>query len=808
MLTLQQKWRRSGTTDDAELHGRNPSIQPALWRRDVFAPSSISASLLFPATGSRHNINPLRSRPWLLAKVVGMCRSLFTVWLTAATVAASALRADDAAPAANLRRNPWTTSRVVGSPEPPAPYRTVRMYEQLQLEQPVYAAQEPGTQNLFVVELQRGKEPGRIHRLADRADVAEIETLFTTDRLIYGLAFHPRYAENRHVFLYSNGGPDKDHKLNRISRITVPNETGEAIDPATELIILEWESNGHNGGEPAFGPDGCLYAATGDGTSDSDPLQTGQGVNDLLAVMLRIDVDHPAADKPYSIPPDNPFVNVPEARGEIWAFGFRNPWRNTFDRQTGQLWVTQNGQDLWEQVYLVRRGENYGWSVQEGGHPFYPNRPQGPGEIVPPVADHHHTAARSLTGGVVYYGSKLPELHGAYIYGDYSTGRVWGIRHDGARVTWHQELVDTPLSIVGFVETPGGELAVIDQHTGFYRFEPAPPPTDLPPFPTRLSETGLFASVRDHALAEGLVPYSVNSPLWSDGAHKDRLIALPGTTQIEFTPSKAWKFPEATVLVKTFSLELAAGQPESRRRIETRILTLQQKEWIGYTYAWNAEQTDAVLVEQGGRDETFTIRDAAAADGQRSQTWHYPSRTECMVCHSRAAGFVLGLQTEQMHRLHDDPTGAAQQLETLSQLGMFTAKLPKPTAEYAAFADPHDPQQPLEQRVRSYLHVNCSVCHQWAGGGNSQIDLQFWTELAKMNLINEPPLHDRFGIDNAKLVAPGDPSRSLLLQRILKRGRGQMPPLATSIIDQDGAALLEAWIRQLPPGDAAVTDAR
>src|SRR5205085_1521055 len=160
-----------------------------------------------------------------------------------------------------------------------------------------------------------------------------------------------------------------------------------------------------------------------------------QGLNDYLAVMLRLDVDHPDKDKPYSVPKDNPFIHVPDAKPEIWAFGFRNPWRMTFDKKTGHLWVGQNGQDLWEQVYVVERGGNYGWSVQEGSHPFYLERPRGPGEIRNPVAEHHHVEARSLTGGVVYYGSKLPELQGAYIYGDYSTGKIWGVRYDGKQAT-------------------------------------------------------------------------------------------------------------------------------------------------------------------------------------------------------------------------------------------------------------------------------------------------------------------------------------------------------------------------------------
>lgn len=756
-----------------------------------------------------------------------------------------------------LHRVPWTTSKVVGAPEPPPPYRAVRVYEQLKIPQPLYAAQEPGTSNLFVVELQRGKEPGQVHRVADRPDVSEHQPLLTLERLIYGLTFHPGYRENRYLYLITNGPMSEKNKFNRISRFTVPVDPAQPIDPDSELVILEWESNGHNGGELAFGPDGMLYCATGDGTSDSDPLQTGQGVDDLLAVMIRIDVDHPTADRPYAIPPDNPFLHLPEARGEIWAFGFRNPWRMTFDRRTGQLWVTQNGQDLWEQVYLVKRGENYGWSVQEGSHPFYPNRPVGPGPIIPPTAEHHHTEARSLTGGVVYYGSQQPELQGAYIYGDYSTGRIWGLRHDGERVTWHQELCNTPFSIVGFAETPSGELVVIDQHSGFYRLEPAPPQVDRPPFPQKLSETGLFTNVAQHELAPGVMPYSVNSPLWSDGAHKERAFAVPGWSQIDFTPTRAWQLPEATVLVKTFSLETAPGQ---RRRVETRIMLLEQKEWAGYSYAWNEDQTDADLVEKTGRDVDYVVAAADSATGQRTQSWHFPSRAECMVCHSRAAQFVLGLRTEQMNRQHDYPDGSFNQLERLSDLGYLRVKLSehpgtgnqwkalatklasavpkslstgqspkradwpvawsslgrqmaeqwqrppqtlpwiaKPAKEYAAFPDPADESQPLEARVRSYLHVNCSVCHQDAGGGNAQIELQFATALDKRKLIDVEPLHDKFQIDAARLIAPGNPEQSVLLKRMQMRGRGQMPPLASALTDPQGVSLLEAWIRDLPP---------
>jgi uncharacterized repeat protein (TIGR03806 family) len=696
------------------------------------------------------------------------------------------------------KRTLWTTSRVVGSPEPSRPYRTTKVFESLPLDQPIYAVAEPGSDRIWVVEYKPGSgKTGRIRRFINRPDVSELETLVEQDRIIYGLAFHPKYAENGYVYVISNGPTKGEPKKNRIARFTLGRQPPYALDPDSELVILEFESNGHNGGEPAFGPDGYLYYATGDGTSDSDPLETGQGVDDLLSVVIRIDVDHPDGDRPYSIPQDNPFLNTPNARPEIWAFGFRNPWRNTFDRKTGQFWVTQNGQDLWEQVYLVRRGENYGWSVQEGSHPFYLDRKAGPGPIFPPVAEHHHSEARSLTGGVVYYGRKLPELRGTYIYGDYSTGRVWGIRHDGDKVLAHRELVDTPFAIAGFAETQDGELLIVDQHSGLHRLESNPPVDSPHPFPRRLSDTGLFEHVADHKMAAGVIGYSVNVPLWSDGAHKERFLALPGDSQMETASGKGWNLPEGSVLVKTFSLDLQAGNSASRKRIETRLLTKQQNEWVGYSYAWSDDQTDAVLVDAGGADQTFGIRDAAAPKGLRTQTWRFPSRAECMICHSRAAGFVLGLQTEQMNRLHDDGDGPVNQLQRLVELGLFS-KPPKPAAERQAFVDPYDASQPLEDRVKSYLHVNCSNCHQHAGGGNSQIDLLFHAKPEKRQLIDARPNHGTLSLDDARLVAPGAPDRSVLLRRMSVRGRHQMPPLASNVVDDEGVKLLRQWIQQLP----------
>jgi uncharacterized repeat protein (TIGR03806 family) len=701
--------------------------------------------------------------------------------------------------ATESKRIPWTTSKVIGYPDPPLPYRPLRVYPKLALFQPVYVRAEPGGDRLFLVD-HKGSwaGPGGMRVFADRVDVDSSEPLLQMDRLIYGFCFHPNYRDNGYLFVFSNGPVKESNKLNRISRFTISREPPRMLVPDSELVILEWESNGHNGGDLAFGPDGYLYCPTGDGTSDSDTLQTGQGLNDLLAVLLRIDVDHPEQGKNYSVPRDNPFVNTPGARPEIWAYGFRNPWRLDYDHQLNQLWVAQNGQDLWEQVYLVRKGENYGWSVQEGSHPFYLERKRGPQPISPPTAEHHHAEARSLTGGIVYWGEKLPELRGAYIYGDFSTGKIWAIKHDGNLVTYHREIADTVLQIVGFAMNHGGDLIVVDHAGGLYSLEPTPP-AEPSNFPRRLSETGLFASTADHVMQDGVIPYSVNVQLWSDGAHKQRWMAVPGTAQFGYKRARGWDFPDGSVLVKSFALERVAGVPKSRRWIETRLMVRQQGEWVGYSYRWNEEQTDAALVEAAGANVDFEIQDKKAATGVKKQTWHYPSRAECMVCHSRAANYVLGLTEHQMNRDGEYGGVTVNQLEMLDRMGYFKEKekLPKPPSELSRLYDPFDEKLDLRLRALSYLHANCSNCHVSAGGGNAAFEMEIDVKPEKAGLYDASPVHTTFGIEGAKVIASGKPDQSLLLHRMSRRGSGQMPPLGTNLVDDQACDLIRKWIQQL-----------
>ncbi|MCS7046414.1 MAG: PQQ-dependent sugar dehydrogenase [Gemmataceae bacterium] len=751
------------------------------------------------------------------------------------------------------RRVPLTTSNVVGFPDPPPPFRTRKVFTQATIDFPLWIEPIPGTDELLLIANESNSGNIVLYSFKDDPDVKDVHRLLALPETGYHFAFHPRFRDNGYIFIGSNGrnssgqGP-RQCRIVRYTMTARPRSGGDgrgprfAIDPKSAKTIIEWESDGHNGAALTFGHDGMLYVTTGDGTSDSDTLVVGQDMTSLLAKILRIDVDRPDPGKAYSVPKDNPFLNMKEARPEIWALGLRNPWRITTDAKTGHIWVAQNGQDLYEQAFLVRKGDNYGWSVMEGSNPFYLQRPRGPNFYTRPTVEHHHSEARSLTGGIVYYGTRHSELVGAYIYGDYATGKIWAVKPDGTKVTWHKEIAETRFAITGFGTDSRGEILICDYQGGgkggLYTLDPAP--KDAPPsrFPRKLSDSGLFRSVKGHVMEPGLIPYTVNAVLWSDGAGKQRWLGIPGDGVIEFTTNRGWNFPDETVIVKSFYLDLEEGNPASRRWIETRFLTKQLGQWYGYSYEWNDEQTEGTLVDAKGKDREFTVR---TVRGEKKLLWHYPSRSECMVCHSRAANFVLGLTELQFNREHDYGGVRENQLRVLERLGLFRVNYFEETRQrlrealkdqgksereidaylerqlatrgqreprtssllaaapekYRKLVDPYDPKQDLALRARSYLHSNCSQCHVEAGGGNSQMELEFTTPLDKMRVVDVKPVHDTFGLQDARLIAPGHPERSVLLRRISHRDKGHMPPLATRLVDQESVRLLEEWIRSM-----------
>jgi len=710
---------------------------------------------------------------------------------------AANLHAAETRPFGIEKRTLWTTSRVIGSPEPPAPYATEKAFPKLQFDHPVDLVSAPGSDRLFLAEHQTGHIFSFLNDSEiDRADI--FLDLREDDREIWSLAFHPGFRTNGFVYVcYNDKKPKPDR--NRVSRFHVDPENPIHAERESEYIVLEWPTGGHNGGCLKFGRDGYLYISTGDGAGIGDELKTGQYLGDLLGSVLRISVDQADPRYPYSIPRDNPFVNAPGARPEIWAYGLRNPWKMSFDRGTGDLWLADVGQDLWEMVYLVKGGGNYGWSAMEGNHVYNPKlKAGGPSPITPPIVEHGHHEARSLTGGFVYRGSRLKELRGAYIYADYETGKIWALRYEGQRVVEHRELFQAPFHTSAWGEDNGGELYLVAYEGMIHRLVPAPKVEQAHDFPRLLSETGLFISTKTHQPAPGLIPYDVNAPLWADHALKERFIALPGSLQIGFELEGGWDFPDGAVLVKTFSLEMESGNRASSRRLETRLLTLQEGLWRGYTYLWNEAQTDAELLAAAGTNRTYQIRDKRAAGGVREQTWHFPSRSECILCHTFPAKWVLGLNTLQMNKEHDYGGIKDNQLRALEHIGIFANDLPKPPSELPHLVSPLDTTADLDSRARSYLHANCSHCHMDYGGGNARFQLLYPLPLEQTGILGAVPQNGMFDIENARILAPGEPDRSMIVHRMSKLGQGRMPHVASSVVDEDAVTLIRDWIKQLP----------
>lgn len=277
---------------------------------------------------------------------------------------------------------------------------------------------------------------------------------------LLSIAFHPKFRENGRCFVnYTSAERGLD---SIVSELTVP-KGGQKAEPASEREILRLAQPypNHNGGMQLFGPDGFLYIGFGDGGAGGDPHGHGQNLSSLLGKMLRIDVDTRAPGLAYGIPADNPFVGTPGARPEIWAYGLRNPWRFSFDPATGTLWCADVGQNRFEEIDVIERGKNYGWNVMEGAHCFKPESGCNTQGLTLPAKEYGRKKGVCVTGGHVYRGKAVPDLAGAYIYGDFGSGRIWSLRLSGGWVKEDRELMHSKKPISSFGTDEAGELYVV-----------------------------------------------------------------------------------------------------------------------------------------------------------------------------------------------------------------------------------------------------------------------------------------------------------------------------------------------------------
>lgn len=339
-------------------------------------------------------------------------------------------------------------------------FSTQPVWSHVTLQMPVSFAHLPGTSVWLANE-----QTGRIMRFDTANASPATVALDLKDRVrsggergLLGLALDPKFSENGRIFV--NYTTDKPGKLTTRISSFVSKDKGQTFDPTSETVLLAFEQpySNHNGGHIAFGPDGMLYVAVGDGGSGGDPLDHGQNPQTLLGTLLRLDV---RAGTSYVSPPDNPFV-AGGGRPEIFAWGLRNPWKFSF-APDGKLWAADVGQNAYEEVNVVERGKNYGWNAMEGFHCFKPASDCKPESFAAPVLEYSHKEGQSITGGYVYQGTRIPWLTGQYVFGDFVAGKIWAFHPKTLQRTL---LIDTDFAIPTFVENTDGELIIVDYGSG------------------------------------------------------------------------------------------------------------------------------------------------------------------------------------------------------------------------------------------------------------------------------------------------------------------------------------------------------
>ena len=607
---------------------------------------------------------------------------------------------------------------------------------------------------------------------------------------LLGMAFHPDYPDTPEVFLSYTIDHSSPAMRSVISRFILDNVATPGAGTVEQVILqVDQDFDNHNGGDIAFGLDGNLYIGLGDGGSGGDPNNRAQDTSRLLGSMLRIDVLGPGVSypvNPYAIPADNPFAGNAkcgpganaDACPEIYAWGLRNPWRWSFDSGTGDLWLADVGQGTHEEVDVIERGGNYGWRCREAAH-NYNTTGCGTG-LIDPVSEYPHSLGNSITGGFVYRGSAIAGLVGRYVFADYGSGRFWALQSDGQGGYTNDELIDTNFGPTSFGVDQYGELYFSDiNNSRLRKLVPAGPPAP-DTIPTLLSDTGCTDPTDITRPYAGLLPYDINALFWSDGAIKDRHIGLPNGTTITRNADDDWEFPNGTVIVKNFRL--------NGNLVETRhLMRHPDGAWAGYTYEWNALQTEATRVK-GGKT-IFT----------NGQLWTYPSESQCMECHTSAANFALGPETSQLNKGFTYPSTSqtANQLETIDHIMLFTSSLPGPASGLPVLTDPSDSGARASERSRAYLHTNCAQCHRPGGPTPSAMDLRYTTSLSNTNACDAIPQEGDIGIANARLIAPGDAARSLIIERANRRDSRGMPPLGSNLVDTSGINLLTTWINGL-----------
>ncbi len=694
--------------------------------------------------------------------------------------------------------------------------------------------------------------------------LASGETLNTNgENGFLSLVFHPNYATNGTFFVYFSihAGGVLHQRLHQIS-VVDPTANVATVFSHKPLLTIRDRASNHNGGDLHFGADHFLYLSLGDEGAGGDSFDNARFINSrndasvqrtgFWGQLLRLAVEVNPKTQPgvfptgslapnphvqsstaypsalhgnYQVPADNPFIGYTlwhsavidplSVRTEIYATGLRNPFRWSIDPATGRIFIGDVGQGNYEEIHLVSKGDDLGWSWHEGLHPYAsppaptapPNTPN-PGDPPgtgfnprQPIFEYDHTNdgngndaviyGPNVTGGMVYRGNRLTELYGAYIFAEYGNGFIVALREQ-SNGTWTGTRLATDNNIVDFGTDPrNGDLIFCDIGGTVKRLARSGTTGTAPP--ATLSATGVFSNVATLSPNAGVVSYEPNVSFWSDYASKSRWFAIKNLSDnVGFSQDGNWTLPTGMVWVKHFDIETTRGSPATRRKLETRILVKTATDIYGLSYKWRTDQTEADLVAEEGLSEFIPA-------GNPAQIWRYPSRTECRVCHTNVGGHALSFNTRQLNRTHPYGTQTPNQIDALRDAGYFTAGTsPATTNTLPSIAPADDTNTSLEWRVRSYLDVNCAQCHQPGGASIGNWDARSTTPTDSAGLINGLLVNPGNNSANRWCV-PGNTNHSMVLKRLAANGVPRMPPLASNERDLVSEQLLIDWINtELP----------
>ena len=661
-----------------------------------------------------------------------------------------------------------------------------------------------------------------------------------------GMVLHPNFGngvpDNQYILMFYRTKPDPDEwskkGFNRLSKFYWNESEGKFDSESEEILFQQYDrTEWHNGGGMFFGRDGFLYLSLGDEGHEDFIIDSTQKLNGgFFSGVLRIDVDndpsksHPIIRQPlpndvapdgwgetysqgYGIPNDNPWISDDGSQlEEFWAIGTRSPYSMYLDEETDEIWIADVGESDREEISKVEKGDNLQWPYREGTsvHEGFEKPSNLIGNERVPVFEYSRTDGTCIIGGSIYRGERHLDLFDRYVYADYSHNKIVSINSIEGEDPNPQTIIGdiksfgldlpTKSGITGLQIRDNGEILIFITDTDDWS---APgrilklvqnSPVEDPP--SKLSELGVFNDLETLEVKSDFIPYTVNSPLWSDRAEKERWMLVPSDgnrntveEQISFTRNNGWTFPKGTVFIKQFSLPLSLDNPDELYKLETRFFVIgEEGKGYGITYKWDEDQMDATLLKWSD-SKLFDI--TVDGDVAYTQEWSYPSRSQCLTCHNAGAGYVLGVNT---HQLNID-AGNNNLITLLNDNNFFITDVAEPHTlpkSYGLFSNAS-----LDAKIKSYLDSNCSSCHRPDGVPNVSMDLRLSNTHPTLFLDN--PTESIASDEERMIVWPGDHHMSELWVRDASIEEDRMPPLGRNLIDQPYIDSLALWIDNLEP---------